>query len=136
MTAELFLVHGGLWEAMDAAGFWRTPRIVAGLEAAGMTVIAPDRPRRALSWSQEVDELGGLLPSRPVMLVGASNGCSVAARLALTYPAAVCQLLLAWPGTGGDSSVDERTRAGPGRARCFRGCGRRAARGGDVAWSC
>ena len=112
MTADLFLVHGGLWEAMDAADFWRTPGIVAGLEEAGLTVIAPDRPLQAGSWSQEIDELGALLPAEPVTLVGASNGCSVAALLALTYPAAVGQLLLAWPATGGDAYVDERTRAG------------------------
>jgi pimeloyl-ACP methyl ester carboxylesterase len=112
MTADLFLVHGGLWETMDAARFWRTPGILAGLETAGLTTIAPDRPRLAHSWSQEVDELGALLPAEPVTLVGASNGCSVAARLALAYPAAVSQLVLAWPATGGDANVDERTRAG------------------------
>jgi pimeloyl-ACP methyl ester carboxylesterase len=112
MTADLFLVHGGLWDAMDATRFWRTPGIVAGLESAGLTVIAPDRPRVPGSWSEEVDELGALLPGRPVTLVGASNGCSVAAGLALAYPEAVGQLLLAWPATGGDASVDERTRAG------------------------
>jgi pimeloyl-ACP methyl ester carboxylesterase len=75
-------------------------------------VIAPDRPHVPGSWAEEVDELGALLPARPVTLVGASNGCSVAALLALAHPEAVGQLLLAWPATGGDASVDERTRAG------------------------
>jgi pimeloyl-ACP methyl ester carboxylesterase len=112
MTADLFLVHGGLWEAMDATRFWRTPGIASGLESAGLTVIAPDRPHVPGSWAEEVDELGALLPARPVTLVGASNGCSVAALLALAHPEAVSQLLLAWPATGGDASVDERTRAG------------------------
>jgi hypothetical protein len=35
MTADLFLVHGGLWDTMDAEHFWRTPGIVAGLESTG-----------------------------------------------------------------------------------------------------
>jgi pimeloyl-ACP methyl ester carboxylesterase len=80
----LFLVHGGLWDSMDAEHFWRTPGIVAGLESHGLTVLAPDRPRFPSGWNQEVDELGALLPSEPVTVVGASNGCTVAARLVLT----------------------------------------------------
>src|SRR5256885_11143913 len=31
MTASLLLVHGGLWDAMDADGFWGTTGITAGL---------------------------------------------------------------------------------------------------------
>jgi hypothetical protein len=37
MTADLFLVHGGLWDTMDAEHFWRTPGIVAGLESSGLS---------------------------------------------------------------------------------------------------
>lgn len=110
--AEVFLVHGGLWEPMDAERFWRVPGIVAGLEGVGLTVIAPDRPRLPSSWSQEVDELAATLPERSVTLVGASNGCSVAVHLALAYPEVVGQLVLAWPATCGDAYVDELTRAG------------------------
>jgi len=123
MTADLFLVHGGLWEPMDATRFWRTPGIVVGLEAVGLTVVAPDRPRRPSSWSQEVDELATHLrrgsrrssatPSeQSLTLVGASNGCSAAVLLALACPEIVGQLVLAWPATCGDAYVDERTRAG------------------------
>jgi hypothetical protein len=32
MTAPVLLIHGGLWDTMDADGFWRTPGIVAGLD--------------------------------------------------------------------------------------------------------
>ena len=45
-------------------------------------------------------------------MVGASNGCSVAVRLAVAYPQLVERLVLAWPATGGDAAVDERTRVG------------------------
>jgi hypothetical protein len=57
MTADLFLVHGGLWDTMDAERFWRTPGIVAGLESSGLEVLAPDRPRMPSGWTQEVEEL-------------------------------------------------------------------------------
>ncbi|TCN35241.1 hypothetical protein EV644_11633 [Kribbella orskensis] len=110
--ASLFLVHGGLWDSMDAEHFWRTPGIVAGLESHGITVLTPDRPRFPNGWDQEVDELGALLPSEPVTVVGASNGCTVAARLALAYPEVVERLVLAWPATGGDTLVDIRTQTG------------------------
>ena len=110
--ASLFLVHGGLWDSMDAEHFWRTPGIVAGLESHGLTVLAPDRPRLPNGWDQEVEELGALLPSEPVTVVGASNGCTVAARLAMAYPRVVERLVLAWPATGGDTLVDIRTQTG------------------------
>ena len=110
--ASLFLVHGGLWDSMDAEHFWRTPGIVAGLESHGLTVLAPDRPRLPNGWDQEVEELGALLPSEPVTDVGASNGCTVAARLAMAYPRVVERLVLAWPATGGDTLVDIRTQTG------------------------
>jgi pimeloyl-ACP methyl ester carboxylesterase len=110
--ASLFLVHGGLWDSMDAEHFWRTPGIVAGLESHGLTVLAPDRPRFPSGWDQEVIELGALLPSEPVTVVGASNGCTVAALLALAYPHVVERLVLAWPATGGDTLVDIRTQTG------------------------
>jgi len=109
MTAPVLLIHGGLWDTMDADGFWRTPGIVAGLESAGLTVLAPDRPRNPATWSVEVAELSKSLGGS-VSVVGASNGCSAAVLLALAYPQIVEQLLLAWPATGGDPAGNERAR--------------------------
>ncbi|WP_328328612.1 alpha/beta hydrolase [Kribbella sp. NBC_00382] len=108
----VFLVHGGLWDPMNAERFWRTPGIVAALETRGITVLAPDRPQSPDSWTEEVAVLRKLLPPEPVVVVGASNGCSAAALLAIEYPDLVQRLVLAWPATGGDPVVDERTRAG------------------------
>jgi pimeloyl-ACP methyl ester carboxylesterase len=108
----LFLVHGGLWEPMDADRFWRTPGVLAGLENLGFEVLAPDRSPVPDYWSQEVEQLAPLLPAQPVVLVGASNGCSVAARMALAYPESIDRLLLAWPATAGDPAVDRRTEQG------------------------
>ncbi|WP_202893092.1 alpha/beta hydrolase [Kribbella italica] len=110
----MILVHGGLWDRTDAAMFWHAPGIVAGLEAVGLDVVAPDRVRRPVDWRQEVGELGRLLTSaaEPVTLVGASNGCTVAVLLAADYPEAVGRLLLAWPATGDDPEVSGRARAG------------------------
>jgi len=72
--ASLALVHGGLWESMDAARFWRTPGIVAGLESHGLTVLAPARPPLPGGWDQAAAALGAWLPAEPVTVVGASNG--------------------------------------------------------------
>jgi pimeloyl-ACP methyl ester carboxylesterase len=110
---KIFLIHGGLWdEAMDAERFWGTPGIVAGLESHGLTVLAPDRVREPASWDEDVAALAASLPDEPVTVVGASNGCTPAARLALAYPQKVERLLFAWPATGGDTSVDIRTQSG------------------------
>jgi pimeloyl-ACP methyl ester carboxylesterase len=110
--STVFLVHGGLWEPMNAERFWRTPGIVPALETRGLIVLAPDRAQLPGSWTEEVAVLRKLLPHEPVAVVGASNGCSVAALLAIEYPELVERLILAWPATGGDPVVDERTRAG------------------------
>jgi pimeloyl-ACP methyl ester carboxylesterase len=114
MSPSVFLVHGGLWDAMDAERFWGTTGVIRGLTAYGLDVLAPDRPVRASGWDIEVDALGELLGKRdePVTIVGASNGCTAAVLLALRFPDKVDRLLLAWPATGGDSTVDGRTRAG------------------------
>jgi pimeloyl-ACP methyl ester carboxylesterase len=100
------LVHGGLWEDMDAERFWVRPGVVAALEARGVPVLAPDRVSRPRSWAEEVTHLLPLLPDEPVTLVGGSNGCSVAARIAVEQPGRVGRLVLAWPATAGDSQVD------------------------------
>lgn len=104
------LIHGGLWEDMNADQFWRQPGIVAGLHRLGIDVLAPDRLRHPSSWAAEVDHLAAGLPDRPVTVVGASNGCTVAARLALVRPERVDRLVLAWPATAADPAVDARVR--------------------------
>ncbi|MEV0789537.1 hypothetical protein [Kribbella sp. NPDC050459] len=128
MTAAVLLVHGGLWEAMDAEAFWGTTGITDGLRAALDTeVLAPDRPRCASRWDAEVEALGEQLAKRsgPVRIVGASNGCTVAVLLALRFPGLVDRLLLAWPATGDDAAANERARAG----MVGRGCPSAAADG-------
>jgi len=128
MTAAVLLVHGGLWEAMDAEAFWGTTGITDGLRAALDTeVLAPDRPRCASRWDAEVEALGEQLAKRsgPVRIVGASNGCTVAVLLALRFPELVDRLLLAWPATGDDAAANERARAG----MVSRGCPPTAADG-------
>ena len=114
MSTTVVLVHGGLWEAMDAEAFWGTTGITEGLIASGLDVVAPDRPRRASGWDVELAALGERLVDRdgPVRIVGASNGCTVAVLLALRFPDLVDRLVLAWPATAGDPAVDARTRAG------------------------
>ncbi|MGX4732845.1 alpha/beta fold hydrolase [Kitasatospora griseola] len=108
----LVLVHGGLWdEEMDAERFWGRTGVVAGLRGAGVTVCAPDRAMRAGSWEAEAEQLVAGLPDGPVVLVGGSNGCSVAVRAALAVPERVRGLVLAWPATAGDARVDGRLPA-------------------------
>jgi pimeloyl-ACP methyl ester carboxylesterase len=100
------LVHGGLWEDMDAERFWVRPGVVAALEARGVPVLAPDRVPHPRSWAEEVAHLLPLLPDEPVTLVGGSNGCSAAARIAVEHPDRVGRLVLAWPATAGDDEID------------------------------
>jgi hypothetical protein len=107
---HLVLIHGGLWEDMDAERFWDRPGIVAGLRAAGCTVTAPDRLRRAPSWVDECAHVAGLLPPEPSVVVAGSNGCGVAVRLAVDRPDLVRALLLAWPVTAADPRIDAGTR--------------------------
>ncbi|MFC9690032.1 alpha/beta fold hydrolase [Kribbella sp. NPDC056951] len=114
MSPTVLLVHGGLWEPMDAERFWGTPGITAGLTSAGLTVLAPDRPKDPSGWDVELEALGELLANHaePLTIVGASNGCTVAALLTLVYPDLVERLVLAWPATAGDSGVDTLVLAG------------------------
>ena len=102
----ILLVHGGLWEPMDAARFWVRPGIVADLTDRGHVVIAPDRLTFAPSWAAEVEYLLPRLPHGKVVVIGGSNGCSVAARLAVEHPERIGGLILAWPATNGDPQVD------------------------------
>lgn len=111
MTTVL-LIHGGLWDDMNAERFWHQPGIVAGLQRHRVHVLSPDRLRRLQSWTVEAQHLTAMLPDHRVTIVAGSNGCSAAIRLTLTEPERVERLLLAWPATAGDPQVDPRTRLG------------------------
>src|SRR5829696_1014176 len=106
----MVLVHGGLWEDMDAERFWVRAGVVAGLAGAGVEVVAPDRLPRPDSWAAEVRHLLGVLPEVPLTVVAGSNGCSVAVRLAVDHPDRVQRLVLAWPATAGDPRLDAWSR--------------------------
>lgn len=108
----LLLIHGGLWDDMDAERFWHRPGIVAGLQRHRITVLSPDRPHRAPSWASEAEHLTAALPNHPVTVIAGSNGCSAAIRLAIARPERVERLLLAWPATAGDPQLDARARHG------------------------
>jgi pimeloyl-ACP methyl ester carboxylesterase len=114
VSASVLLIHGGLWEPMDAEAFWGTTGVHAGLVVAGLDVHAPDRPPYPHGWAVEVDRLGEQLTKlqRPVRIVGASNGCTTAALLADRFPGLVDRLLLAWPATGSDAELNARTKMG------------------------
>jgi alpha-beta hydrolase superfamily lysophospholipase len=113
--ATLLLVHGGLWEDIDADWFWGRPGVVAGLERLGFTVVAPDRLRRASSWADEADHLAAVVRKAgggvPVSVVGGSFGCGVAVRLALGFPDLVDRMVLAWPAALSDQFLAIRIRA-------------------------
>ncbi|GLY69323.1 hypothetical protein Atai01_59420 [Amycolatopsis taiwanensis] len=111
-NAVVFLIHGGLWDDMNADRFWTLPGVTGGIRRDGFTVLAPNRLHRPPDWDAEVEHLAAFLPERPVAVVAGSNGCSAAVRLALAFPDRIARLLLAWPATAGDSAVDSRTRAG------------------------
>ncbi|MBM7784947.1 alpha/beta fold hydrolase [Tenggerimyces flavus] len=96
---NVLLIHGGLWDDMDAPRFWHSPGVVAGLAARGFVVDAPDRLARASSWEAEVAHASSWLSRGPVAVVAGSNGCTLGVKLALTYPLLVSRLLLAWPAT-------------------------------------
>lgn len=106
----LLLIHGGLWHETDAEHFWTRPGITDGLRARGFNVLTPDRLPQPPSWPAEATHLEPFLADHPVTVIAGSNGCSAATRLALTAPARVERLLLAWPATANDPAVDTRTR--------------------------
>lgn len=116
----LLLIHGGLWEDIGADRFWRRPGIVAGLEALGFTVVAPDRLRRPPSWTADTEHVRAAIPApdgEPLTVVGGSFGCSVAVRLALDSPGLVARLVLAWPASLADQFTAIRFRASLARLR-------------------
>jgi pimeloyl-ACP methyl ester carboxylesterase len=82
---------------MDAHRFWIASGVASALIDCGFSVSAPDRLRRPATWDDEVTHLLPALPDRPYVLIGGSNGCSVALRLHAVRPATA--LVLAWPAT-------------------------------------
>lgn len=114
--ASVLLVHGGLFDPMDGERFWIAPGVAADLAAAGYRVLVPDRRYSvgrttsafgAHSWDVEAADLAAVLDAtggESAHVVAGSNGCSAAARLALTQPARVRSLTLCWP-TPPDNAV-------------------------------
>jgi hypothetical protein len=128
-SGTLLLVHGGLWEDAGADFFWRRTGVIDGLERRGFTVIAPDRLRRATTWTAEarhladaisasgfsVDTPGSGPRGRGLTVVGGSFGSAAAVRLALDFPGIARRLVLAWPASLGDQFTTIRLRAGLSR---------------------
>jgi pimeloyl-ACP methyl ester carboxylesterase len=114
---SVLLIHGGLWEDVGADWFWRRTGVIDGLSARGVTVIAPDRLRRAPSWAAEASHIASTpdLADGPVTVVGGSFGSAVAVRLALDFPGLVGRLVLAWPTSTADQFARIRFRAGLAR---------------------
>ena len=105
---SLLLLHGGLWEDMTPDRFWNAPGVVDGLSAAGFDCVAPQRPARPTSWAVELDRLRPCLPEGRFTVIGACNASTTAVELALAHPDRVTGLLLAWPATCGNPTLDAR----------------------------
>jgi pimeloyl-ACP methyl ester carboxylesterase len=101
----VLLIHGGLAEDIGADEFWVQPGIVAAIEAGGWTVSAPDRNTTPSSWSDAAAEMAKFVGEASTV-VAASNGVSVALRLAIDQPRLVSRLVLLWPATAGDDAAD------------------------------
>lgn len=109
-TLPVVLVHGGLYESMTPAEFWAETGVLGELRAKHLNVLAPRRPKQPRSWDEERRVLLEAIDAAGydrVALVGASNGCSAAARLAIENPERVERLMFAWPASVGDPVVDE-----------------------------
>lgn len=107
------LVHGGLYEDMTPLKYWIDTGVTEALAAASTRFIAPKRPDTPESWEEESDVLLAAIDKagfEKVALIGASHGCSAAARLAVDHPDRVARLMLAWPATAGDQVLDDLAR--------------------------
>ncbi len=114
----LLLIHGGIAEPMTAHRFWGEPGIIAGLEAQGFVVSAPDRDTTPRSWSAGAQAMADAMADTvadtltgPAVVLGGSNGVSIALRLALDHPELVRGLGLLWPATADSPQVDARIPA-------------------------
>jgi pimeloyl-ACP methyl ester carboxylesterase len=128
----VLLIHGGLWEDVSADRFWGRTGVIDGLERRGLTVIAPDRLRRAPDWTTEARHIAQVVAGqvdapaggagaphadgRPLTVVGGSFGCAVAVRMALEFPRLAGRLVLAWPAALADQFTTIRMRSGLSRA--------------------
>ena len=104
------LVHGGLYEGMTSREFWADTGVLGELKSRHLRVLAPQRPAQPQSWDEERRSLLEAIDAAGydrVALVGGSNGCSAAVRLAIENPDRVVRMMLAWPATVGDPVVDE-----------------------------
>lgn len=112
----LVLVAGGLHDCLGPEDFWEAPGVAPSLRRLGWAVHTPRRAAEPSSWDDEAAVLAGAVTDAtagvggPVALIAASNGCSVALRLAADRPDLVAQLVLCWPATGDDPTVDRRER--------------------------
>jgi pimeloyl-ACP methyl ester carboxylesterase len=105
-VSTIVLIHGGLGAEMDADRFWVRPGVVAKLREYGYGVHAPDRSHHEVSWGAETAQLIPALPPGPLVMVGGSNGVTVAVRLALALRPRVTRLALCWPASAGDPDLD------------------------------
>ena len=104
------LVHGGLYDGMTSRDFWGETGVLGELKSRHLRVVAPQRPSQPESWDEERRSLLEAIDAAGfdrVALVGASNGCSSAVRLAIENSDRVARMMLAWPATAGDPVVDE-----------------------------
>lgn len=121
---EVLLVHGGLMDPMDGDRFWGRPGVVGDLVGAGYRAIVPDRRFGGgrtrsdfvvATWEREVEDMLAVLDASGVErahVVAGSNGCTVAARLALAAPGRVRSLALCWPGEPDNDELAELFEAG------------------------
>jgi pimeloyl-ACP methyl ester carboxylesterase len=119
-AGRVLLVHGGLWEDIGADWFWRRTGVTDGLEQRGLAVLAPDRLRRARSWTAEARHLAAAVAEHEaggpgLTVVAGSFGCAAAVRLALDFPGTCGRLVLAWPASVADPFTAIRLRAGLSR---------------------
>lgn len=113
IALPVVLVHGGLFESMTSAEFWHNTGVAGELRSRHITFITPQRPAQPRSWKEEASTLLTEIDAagfERVALIGASNGCSAATRLAISHPDRVERLMLAWPATCGERVVDEVLR--------------------------
>lgn len=111
----LILIPGGIWEPMTAQAFWTDPGVTGDLQEAGHAVGVVERITHPRSWHADAQHVAAQLPDGPLTLIAGSNGCSVAAILAVALPR-VERLVLAWPATCGDPGNDARLTAATGDA--------------------